>query len=256
MNISELEKLFIEESKHSGYQVLSSRLSHFINIDKKYVKSRYEKERLKYIMENINIKNKTVLDIGGNTGFFTFELIDNGAEKVCYYEGNKTHAKFVSGAADIIGIRDKVEIKNEYFTFNKELSDRYDLVLLLNVLHHISDDYGDKKISSIERAKDVILSQLNSLSTIAETMVFQMGFNWKGNKELGLFQYGTKREMIDFVKEGTNGYWTIYKIGIAEYRNGLVEYHDLNDTNIIRCDSMGEFLNRPIFIMKSLKFNS
>lgn len=254
MNIFELKKLFIEQSKHSGYQALSSKLLQFIDIDKKYIKSRYERERLKYILENIDIENKTVLDIGGNTGFFTFELIDNGAKKVCYYEGNKTHAKFVDGAADIIGIRNKIEINNEYFTFNEKLNDKYDLLILLNVSHHIGDDYGDKKIS-IEKAKETILNQLNYLSTIAETMVFQMGFNWKGNRELGLFQGGTKKEMIDFIKEGTSGYWRIYKIGIAESINEVIEYHDLDDKNINRWDSMGEFLNRPIFIMKSLRFN-
>lgn len=34
-------------------------------------------------------EGKSVLDIGGNSGFFTFELIEKGAKKIHYYEGNK-----------------------------------------------------------------------------------------------------------------------------------------------------------------------
>ena len=84
-------------------------------------------------------------------------------------------------------------------------------------------------------------------------MVFQLGFNWKGNRNLGLFENGSKVELIDFIAEGVKNYWTIEKIGIAEAANNSIEYCDLNDNNIIRNDKIGEFLNRPIFILKSLK---
>jgi len=251
MEISELKKLYAKESKHSGYQVLSRRLSQLIGNDGLRIKSRYELERLEYILKNINIKNTRILDIGGNTGYFTFELIDRGARTVHYYEGNRTHARFVSSAAKALNLENKIEIHNEYFTFTNK-SDKYDVTLVLNVLHHVGDDYGDSELS-MEKAKENIIEHLNFLADITEIMVFQMGFNWKGNKELGLFKNGTKAEMIEFIQEGIKNFWEIYKIGIAECRNGLIEYNDLNKMNISRWDYLGEFLNRPIFIMKSLK---
>jgi len=248
---SELKELYGKESKHSGYQVLSKRLSQLIGNDGLEIKSRYEPERLGYILKNISIKNKKILDIGGNTGYFTFELIDGGARTVHYYEGNKTHARFVGEAATVLNIENKIEIHNEYFTFTNK-NEKYDIALLLNVLHHVGDDYGDAGLS-MAKAKESIIDHLNFLADIAEIVVFQMGFNWKGNKELGLFKNGTKAEMIEFIKEGTRNFWEIYKIGIAEYKDGLIEYNDLNKMNISRWDNLGEFLNRPIFIMKSLK---
>ncbi len=36
--------------------------------------------------------------------------------------------------------------------------------------------------------------------------------------------------------------------------NSVVKYADVNDSNIHRQDELGEFLNRPLFIMKSKHF--
>ena len=86
-------------------------------------------------------------------------------------------------------------------------------------------------------------------------MVLQLGFNWKGKRDFGLFEKGTKREIINFVKKETSKNWNIIDIGIAEKKDNRIKYYDLNDINIERNDSIGEFLNRPIFILKSLRCN-
>ncbi|MBS4174153.1 class I SAM-dependent methyltransferase [Bacillus sp. FJAT-49736] len=252
--IKRLKKLYSESSKHSNYQILSKKLSKIIDDNDIQVKTRFEEERLEYILEYINIKNKSILDIGGNTGFFSFEMINNGANNVHYYEGNKVHSDFVRLSADILNIKDNIKISNEYFKFDEagNLNKRYDLILLLNVLHHVGDDYGDKGLT-IKKAKESIIRQLNSLWEMTEYIAFQLGFNWKGNKELGLFKEGTKEEMIRFIKKGVIGYWEIIKIGVAENQNGIIKYYDLNRENVNRIDQLGEFLNRPIFIMKSLR---
>lgn len=248
--IEQLKNLYGNVSKHSNYQILSKRLSLLIGNSEIVVKTRFEEERLRYILKNIDIKNKTVLDIGGNTGFFTFELLDNGAKSIHYCEGNTSHAEFVALAAKILGVANKIEIINKYFSFEDELKNiAYDIVLLLNVLHHVGDDYGEKEISN-DRAKQVIIKQLNSFVGKTELLVFQLGFNWKGNRNLGLFKEGTKKEMIDFIIEGTKNNWDIIKIGIPEKSDESVQYADINSINILRNDSLGEFLNRPLFIMK------
>ena len=249
---TKLKELYSLVSKHSKYQSLPKRLSSVINTNDIEVKSRYESERLKYIFENVDINNKTVLDIGGNTGFFTFEMIDNGARKLHYYEGNSAHAEFVKISAEILKVEDKIKVTNDFFTFeNCEHKSKYDIALLLNVLHHIGDDYGDNKIS-MEMAKETIIKQINMLSLMVDTLILQLGFNWKGNRDLCLFEKGTKKEMIDFIGSGTKNYWRIIKIGIAESRDGRIGYYDLNEKNVIKVPSLGEFLNRPIFIMKSI----
>ncbi len=254
MNVDKLrlKELYSQKSKHSNYQTLPKKLADIIGDDIE-VKTRYETERLAYILENIDVKNKSILDIGGNTGYFTFEMLGQGAKRVHYYEGDKIHAEFVKISSKYLNLEDRLDITDSYFSFtDMEFGINYDVILLLNVLHHIGDDYGDKKIS-MEKAKKTIIRQLNGLAEIGKTMVFQLGFNWKGNRELCLFEHGTKTELINFIKDGTEKYWEIYKIGVAESQDNAIKYYDANIENMKRLDSLGEFLNRPLIIMRSLR---
>lgn len=247
-----LRELYSQRSKHSNYQILPRNLAEIIGDDIQ-VKTRYEAERLAYIIDNVDVRNKSILEIGGNTGYFTFEMLDHGARRVHYYEGDKAHSEFVRIASKYLNLDDELEISDRYYPFkDDESGNKYDVILLLNVLHHVGDDYGDKKIS-MENAKKTIIKQLNSLATIGEVIVFQLGFNWKGNRDLCLFEKGTKEELIDYIKKGTKKHWEIFKIGIAESRGDVIKYYDANTENMKRLDSLGEFLNRPLIIMRSLR---
>lgn len=251
--LEQLRQLYAKQSKHSNYQVLASRLGALVGAGEISVRSRSERERMDYFRSIADFHGKKVLDIGGNTGFFSFEALESGAATVDYVEGNAAHAEFVSLAAEVLGVKDRLHVQNRYFMFNAE--DRtatYDLVLLLNVLHHLGDDFGDQKLS-IDAAKKNIATMLNGMASVTSTMIFQLGFNWKGDRNTCLFEHGTKRELIDFITEQTAGHWTVERIGIAEQQNGKVVYAPLNETNIERQDSLGEFLNRPVFLLRSLR---
>jgi SAM-dependent methyltransferase len=247
----QLIELYANNSKHSNYQILPERLSPLIGTDGIKVRTRYERERLDYILSKIDVREKTIVDIGGNSGYFTFELIDAGAKQVRYYEGNPVHVDFVKLASKILEVENRLLINNKYFSFEDELkNEKQDIILLLNVLHHIGDDYGCSTIS-LEKAKKEIIRQLNSLADKTDILVFQLGFNWKGNGNTGLFENGTKQEMIEFIEQETTQNWEIKNIGIADKIVEDIRYNDLNEHNIQRNDSLGEFLNRPLFIMKS-----
>lgn len=251
-SLTELLALYEISSKHSQYQSLAPELNRLVNADEFMINSsRYEAERMQYILKYLPFTSKHVLDIGGNTGYFTFEALSHGAAFVDYYEGNKDHAKFVKIAAELLGCQNQIAIFDKYYDFDNQLSENYDIVMLLNVLHHVGDDYGDKKLT-IAGAKNRILSNLNNLSSKTDYLVFQLGYNWKGNKTLCLFENGLKKEMISYVSQGIEKYWDIISIGIAEMIDGKITYVDVNDSNIKRVDEYGEFLNRPLFILKSL----
>lgn len=246
----ELIEFYSRKSKHSNYQVLPEKLQSIVSSKDVQTKTRYEKERLEYILSEVVVKDKTVLDIGGNTGYFLFELLNAGAASAHLYEGNKDHADFVKLAAKVLNVDGKIRVTNKYYLFDGSHIEHYDVALLLNVLHHIGDDY-DKKNLTVREAKNNIIKQLNSMSKTCNTLIFQIGYNWKGDPSNCLFDEGTKEEMIDFVKSSTTNNWEIVSVGIAERRDSGIVYCNLSDNNIERDDSLGEFLNRPLFIMKS-----
>lgn len=90
----------------------------------------------KRILSMVDFFNKSVLDIGSFHGFFSFKAEDKGAAKVVGIEKNKNAfevAKKIallknSKAFFVIG--DIVQYKSNYI---------YDIVLVLNILHHVSD---------------------------------------------------------------------------------------------------------------------
>jgi len=246
----QLIELYAKNSKHSNYQILSKRLAAIIDKERLDVHTRYEQERLDYILKKIDVTGKSLVDIGGNSGFFSFEMIEAGAKHILFYEGNQAHAEFVTLAAQVLGVSEQFDAKNQYFSFTNELQNKVDVVLLLNVLHHLGDDYGNPSLT-IHKAKEEMLQQLNTLAAKTTFCVVQWGFNWKGNRHIGLFDGGTKAELIHYVKQGIGSYWTIEHIGIAVKKEGTLVYEDLNEKNVERDDTLGEFLNRPIFILRS-----
>jgi 2-polyprenyl-3-methyl-5-hydroxy-6-metoxy-1,4-benzoquinol methylase len=237
-------------SKHSQYQVMPPALIPLIPEGEISVKSRYEHERMTALKQWLDFRNKRVMDIGGNTGFFSFESIAAGACEVLYVEGNKAHADFVLEASGLTNT--PIRVRNAYFDF-EELGTNLliDIVLLFNVIHHLGDDYGDSQIS-LERAKEKMADCINFFQGRTQTLVLQMGFCWKGDRNKLLFEHGTKTEMTEFVKKATEGKWSVQAILVPEREKGSIIYRKLNEYNVQRNDDLGEFLNRPIFILESL----
>lgn len=247
-NIEHLKKLYMEISKHFRYQSLPLNLKEILQQEQLVALPGHDEARLEYICSQLDFSDKKVLDIGGNLDFFTFEALRVGAGHVDYYEGNKIYAEFVSTSSKVLECEEKVTVYPEYYLFTQS-EKQYDIVFCLNVIHHLGGSFDSE--TNIEYAKEKMLSCINKLASITDTMVFQMGFNWCGNKEHCLFENGTKTEMENFLREGTAEFWDITKCGIAENNNDVIAYHDMNEKNNIRIDNLGEFLNRPIFIMKS-----
>ena len=253
--LEKLCELYGNISKHSNYQVLPSRLQSLLGNAGLEVKSRYERERLDYLISRVRLPGSSALDIGGNSGFFTFEALEAGAREVTYVEGNKAHSDFVALAAQVLGYTEQLEVVNTYYDFSSSEETPVDICFLLNVLHHVGDDYGDKRLA-ISAAKEEIARQLVAMADNCRELIFQLGFCWKGDRNQGLFTHGTKREMIDFIASSVRGAWHIRSIAVPIRGSHGIKYVDLDGSNIARDDSLGEFLNRPLFIMSSMALNS
>ena len=237
-----------------GYQGLHPILNDHLPQESMDRYSRFESARSEYIKHYIDFNGLRVLDIGGNTGFFSFESVLSGASHVDYYEGDKYTSDFMKSAIEVSNFEDKITVNNRYYSFNSDNNPEsiYDVCFLLNVIHHIGGRSGDKEIEDMNIAKDMMLEAINALSKHVRILVFQMGFNWKGNISHCLFPHGTKEEMIHFLRLGLVGNWRIQSIGIAEKSSlDTIKYSDCSTSNIGRDDTLGEFLNRPLFILQS-----
>lgn len=253
MNATPLLDLYQRTSKHSNYQLLAPALEPLIDTRAIDVRSRHERERLAYILARLPVEGLQMADIGGNTGFFSFELLAHGARRVDYYEGNAAHHDFVQAAAQRLALGDDLRTHPRYVNFDPGELAPQDCTLLLNVLHHLGDDFGMPGMA-MDLAKLRMLGCLATLSRSSRLVVLQIGFNWKGDRHQPLFESGTKAEMIHFIERGTGHDWEIMAIGVAERSGGHVVFRDLSARNLPRDDSLGEFLNRPIFILRSRHF--
>lgn len=249
--INQLKNLYAQSSKHSAYQRLAPALAELLAEDLASTNTRYEAERWDFINASLSLSEKSVCDIGANTGYFTFRSLDAGAKSVEVFEGNSTHCAFVELAADMLGVGAKISVHHTYLDLEVDAQlNKFDIYFLMNVLHHYGDDYGDKQIGQ-PSAKEHIARALNKLSFVTRSLVFQLGFNQKGDRTKPLFAHGTKREMIEFIRESCAGSWEIVRIGVACSESGRVFFRNLDHLNIERMDDLGEFLNRPLFIMRS-----
>lgn len=248
--IERMKALYGKTTKHSHYQIMPDFLAELVDpstLSKKH--SRYEKERMAYFTRHLDFRGKKVLDIGANTGYFTFSSVSAGAAKVTAMEGNAEHAEFLRTAAQLF--HKPVELVEGYLDFKGAIpSAPFDIVLLLNVLHHVGDDFGDRTIS-IAAAKQAIIDNLNYFSDMTKHMVVQIGFSWKTNYDLPLFERGTKAEMIAMFRDGIKDHWEELAIGIPEEHDGVTQYYELSADNVARVDALGEFRNRPVFILRS-----
>lgn len=235
-----------DAGKHSAYQVLPTRLAELIGSNEAQINSRFERERFQYFADKLDLAGKSVLEIGPNAGFFTFEFLDAGCRKVTAFEGGAIHCQFIEAASKALGVSERLSVHNEYFDFKQDV-EKHDIALLLNVVHHTGDDY--ENTGSIAAAKVAMLEQVNSMRKYTDLLVFQMGFCWKGKNANGIFENGTKAEMIDYVTRGTSEHWVIDHIAVAERIDDKVVFNEVNESNLPRNNALGEFLNRPIFIM-------
>ncbi len=249
--IAHLRSLYASTTKHSHYQIMPDRLSEFLDPaehNKKH--SRYDRERMDYFKRHVPFAGASVVDIGSNTGYFSFEALSAGARNVLAFEGNPEHADFIRTAADLAGVQ--LQVREEYLQFHGDMpGGTCDIVLLLNVLHHVGSDFGDKQISMAE-AKELIIKNLNYFADQTKYVIFQIGFSWMTNYDLPLFPNGSKAEMIEMVTKGVKDHWDVVAIGIAEVApDGTTRYVEANEGNLPRNNAIGEFRNRPIFILKS-----
>ena len=119
---------------------------------------------LEFIKSSMDVKGKTVLDIGSCTGWFSYWLADSGA----LVDGVDVNSKRVEIAnyQRVYRGADKNNPRFQTKTFEKQLCGniRYDAVLLLNVIHHYirrNEAQAFQALKQISEHTDMLFIQLS-----------------------------------------------------------------------------------------------
>jgi SAM-dependent methyltransferase len=243
-----LKALYQQHSKHANYQLVHPLVARLLGDTSDLPAGKLEAERQAYFERALPLLGARVLDIGSNTGYFAFGALQGGARHVTCYEGNQEHATFVAQCAELAGLSDKLTMQARYFDFKSPSEQTFDVAYCLNVLHHLGDDFGDRSLG-IEAARQQMLAGLRHMAGLASVLVLQLGFNWKGDIKYPLFEGGEKASLIDFVAQGVGDSWTIEEVTVANPVTRAFE--PISEDNLPRNNAVGEFMNRPLFKMRS-----
>lgn len=183
----ELKRLYRDSSKHSVYQnipaFVQEQLEYHEPINEEW---RGDTARYQYILSYIQERGfKSVADVGSNTGFFTHSLAHQFPQtEVTAIEPNSNHCTFIETINRLFKLAN-VQVENVSLGLEqvKSWHQKYDCTLLLNVLHHAGVDYDQALVPSVDQLSSYIDEYLRSLRIISSTLIYQLGYNWGGNKQ-------------------------------------------------------------------------
>lgn len=272
-----LTELYNDGSKHSRYQnipeFVKAKIGYIETIDENW---RGDTARYNYLTKTVSFEHDlSIGEIGANTGFFTLSLAyANPSSRFYAYEINQKHANFIGEIAESFRMNN-VFVKS----FGVDLAgienmDEHDVLLNYNVLHHAGVDFDTDKISSVEDYEAYAVDYLTRLRSKVKKMVFQIGYNWGGNKLKPIIPLDDDAEKIAFTarifkKAG----WIIEDISLHSREHKVLEYipiaksvlDELNNTpigeerqivalrvNLMLMHTYSEFYRRPIFIVRRI----
>ena len=141
-NKKEKIKELLNSDKYDGHQRIEL-------VDGHVLEGQDKAPMAKIIFDEIDLKGKTVLDVGTAYGFFCYETIKRGAEKAVGIEYNNDRYEV---AKQINQIKEENVDIIKLNLEKDELKEEFDIVLLLNVVHHLTYPIESiKKLASISK---------------------------------------------------------------------------------------------------------
>jgi hypothetical protein len=272
-----LEALYNDGSKHSRYQnipeFVRNELGYTETIDENW---RGDTARYAYLTKILQFgEDKSIGEIGANTGFFTLSLAHANPSSTFYaYEINATHAAFIQDIADSFEMKNLVIKAQGVDMEGIALMEKHDILLNYNVLHHAGVDFDTEMIASVQDYEAYATEYLKRIAAKTRKMVFQIGSNWGGNKQKPLIPLSDDAEKIAFnTRMFKNAGWKVLDISLHTRLNGMVEYRALSAevleqlnacpvgeektlieqlVDLSEFPSFSEFYRRPIFIVESI----
>ena len=139
-NIDQLKQSFVEARKHGDYIRYPERLAKDLNIDQHGVDSFGIEARYELVRDFLKSHQplKRLIDIGGNCGYFSLSLLDEGlVEEVIVYDVVPDILNFGTQAARAMGLQEKASFKE--YSVSLETLDQIpdgDVIICQNLIHH------------------------------------------------------------------------------------------------------------------------
>jgi hypothetical protein len=131
-----------------------------------------------------------------------------------------------------------------------------DIMLHMNVIHHAGVDFDKEIISSIQHYIEYVTEYLKRLSSKCNRLVFQMGYNWGGNKKTPIVEVSNIIKMIELqVDIFKSSGWRVSTMGLydnleCKYVSRQINKDGLENTvKQLKMDMNSEFYKRPLFIL-------
>jgi len=270
-----LTELYNDGSKHSRYQNIPEFVKKEIGYTEKIDENwRGDTARFDYLTKTVSFENGLKIgEVGANTGFFILSLAQaNPLSRFYAYEINDKHAEFIADIADAFKMTN-VFVKS----FGVDLAgienlEELDILLNYNVLHHAGVDFDTDMITKVEEYEAYVIEYLRRMKAKVKKMVFQIGYNWGGNKLKPIIALQDDAEKIAFTTRIFKmAGWEIEDISLHTRENEILEYIALkpevieelnnasigsekdivvNNLDLQRMTNYSEFYRRPIFIVK------
>ena len=229
VNIHELEQLYFDGTKHSRYQnipgFVQETLGYNVQIDEKW---RGDTARYTNLLQNLDFESiKIIGDIGANTGFFPLSIGHRFPQITVYaYEANTNHTNFIQSIIQQYKL-DNVKVRNLFVDLSGvDKLGKHDCLLNYNVLHHAGVDF-DEGLLNLETFEEYAVEYLKKLNRKTRAIVFQMGFNWGGNKTKPIIHVNNDAGKVLFMSEiFRKSHWKIDKIFTVR-QAGIFKYVEM-----------------------------
>ena len=221
-----------KKSRHFFYQ----KIPDFISKQKNNLKIDQDQMRLKWFLQNFKMKDARVLDVGSNFGYMCLSVSKIRNYECSGFESEKQVYKFSEK------LRKKSKLKNVFF-FNKKLQfmnldnlQNYDIIFLLNVLHHAGHTYDKNKIRYSKSWVNYTINYLKKMRKKSKYIFFQTG-----NVNFGARYFNNKNTFKIIPQIMRKSGWKIKKIGIVKnFNNKILKYEtydqsDIKDIPLIIC---------------------
>lgn len=260
MTKEQLLALYMHSGKHANYQPLPAFVVEQLGVDVP-VNPRWRADhgRLDYLDAHFDFSGQRLLDVGANTGLFTATLAHQYPTSHCVaWELEEKSANFIRALANEFNLANVEVIQQALdYPMAQAMPERFDTLLLFNVLHHAGVDFDTALVPDRQALRGYIQAFLKALRPATKCILYQMGFNWGGDTAQPVAGRNALTEKLAYVEAAlVDTGWRVEHVGLVlDPQARQIELFDWNGAlaQADRCDRLGregglsEFYLRPLF---------